>query len=88
MGEYADNSSAIGSCPARAVFQKRHVFKPFRVQRYEPLIDAVRQRRIKVAEPILLLEASPKPIALLTKQLAYHHVAQGDLEGHRWMVSF
>lgn len=88
MDKNADKPSMIGSIPARAVFHKRHVFEPFRVQRYEPLIDAVRQRRINVVEPILLLEASPKPIALLTKQLAYHHVAQGDLEGHRWMVSF
>ncbi len=30
----------------------------------------------------------PHPLAFLDRQLAFHHVAQGESAGHPWMVSF
>jgi hypothetical protein len=30
----------------------------------------------------------PFRVALVTDQMAYHHVAQGEIAGEPWMVSF
>jgi hypothetical protein len=30
----------------------------------------------------------PTPLAFIDHQLAFHHVAQGEIAGHPWMVSF
>lgn len=74
--------------PARASLFTHDVFQPFRVTQYEPLAEALRLDRIDEGTPLLLTERPPTPVALVTTQMAYHHVAQGDIAGHKWMVSF
>lgn len=37
---------------------------------------------------VLIMEHSKGRLALVTDQMAYHHTAQGEIEGEPWMVSF
>ena len=36
----------------------------------------------------MVMDHGPEPLALVMDQMAYHHVAQGDMMGEPWMVSF
>ncbi len=72
----------------RASLRTRDVFQPFRVRDYQVLGQLVLERRVRPSAPVLVTESPPTPVALLTVQMAYHHVAQGEIEGHPWMVSF
>jgi hypothetical protein len=35
----------------------------------------------------MVIERNDWMLALLTKQMIYHHVAQGEMSGEPWMVS-
>lgn len=72
----------------RAALSARHIFKPFRVDACEPLADALREGRLRTETPLLVTDLPPEPVALFTTQMAYHHVAQGVIAAHAWMVSF
>lgn len=74
--------------PSRAALFNRDVFAPFRVRQYEQLIDLVESGRIRPRTPVLVTELPTQPVALITTQMAYHHVAQGDIAGKPWLVSF
>lgn len=37
---------------------------------------------------VLIMEHSKGRLALVTDQMAYHHTAQGEIDGEPWMVSF
>ncbi len=72
----------------RAALSARHIFPPFRVNDCEPLGNAWREGRLRPDTPLLLTELPPEPVALITTQMAYHHVAQGVIASKAWMVSF
>ena len=63
-------------------------FEPFRVNETQLLSDAVTAGVVESDTRLLLMEHSAGWLALLTDQMAYHHVAQGDIAGEPWMVSF
>ena len=58
----------------------RHHFDPFYVKTLEPLKDLVEQQRVYKDEELLVLEKNGQHLAILTRHMAYHHVAQGDLK--------
>ena len=64
------------------------IFVPFLVDSTQPLQEALRQRLVDRDTRLLVLDHPAGHLALLTNQLAYHHVAQGTLHGEPWMVSF
>jgi len=35
-----------------------------------------------------VMDVAGQKLALVTRQMAYHHVAQGELAGEPWMVTF
>lgn len=74
--------------PSRAALFDRDVFAPFRVLQYEQLTGLVERGRIRQRTPVLVTELPVQPVALITTQMAYHHVAQGDIAGKPWLVSF
>lgn len=63
-------------------------FQPFYVTETRLLRDALRDRTIHRGTPLLVMEHEGGTLAVLTEQMAYHHIAQGDIDGEPWMVSF
>ena len=71
---------------ARIVVGSR--FEPFRVSETEPLQDALSAGKLQSDTRVLVLDHPAGVLAFLTDQMAYHHVAQGEMNGEPWMVSF
>jgi hypothetical protein len=63
-------------------------FGPFFVERTEPLSDALRDNNVQKDTRLLVSHHPAGRVAFLTDQLTYHHVAQGNIAGEAWMVSF
>ena len=74
--------------PGRAIFSDVSPFDPFPVTTMEPLEDALEDGKVGEETAVLLLRRGDTRLALLTEQMSYHHIAQGELEGEPWMVSF
>ena len=73
---------------SRAWLRDTTMFEPFRVTETRPLRDALADGEIGEDTPLLVVEHDAGKLALLTTQMAYHHVAQGEMAGEPWMVSF
>ena len=73
----------------RAWLADEQIFVPFRVEETVPLAQALQEGTVD-GETSLLVMDHPEAgrIALITDQMAYHHVAQGAIAGEPWMVSF
>ena len=63
-------------------------FEPFRVAESEPLRDAMSSGKLQGDARVLVMDHPAGRLAFLTDQMAYHHVAQGEINGEPWMVSF
>ncbi len=63
-------------------------FEPFRVSESEPLVDALSAGKLQRDTRVLVMDHSAGRLAFLTDQMVYHHVAQGEIDGEPWMVSF
>ncbi len=74
--------------PGRAILSDVWGFDPFPVTEMEPLESALDDGRVGEDTAVLLLRRGDTRLALLTRQMSYHHIAQGELEGEPWMVSF
>ncbi len=74
--------------PDRAMLNDKGMFDPFRPTTTEPLATALAEGRVSDDTALLVLERGGQHLALLTMQMTYHHVAQGELRGEPWMVSF
>ena len=74
--------------PGRAILSDVWGFDPFAVTKMEPLEQALDDGRIGEDTAVLLLRRGGTRLALLTEQMSYHHIAQGELEGEPWMVAF
>ena len=64
------------------------LFEPFRVSETEPLRDAMSAGKLQGDTRVLVLHHPAGTLAFVTDQMAYHHVAQGEIDGEPWMVSF
>ena len=40
------------------------------------------------SETVVTFDVGGKTLVLVSSQMAYHHVAQGEMEGEPWMVTF
>ncbi len=78
----------LGFEPGRAILSDVWGFDPFPVTKMEPLKDALEEGKISEETAVLLLDRGDTRLALLTEQMSYHHIAQGELEGEPWMVAF
>jgi hypothetical protein len=72
----------------RAILSKRDMFRPLAVQRTERLADAMARKKVSADTPLLLLERDGAALALLTQQMIFHHVAQGELNGTPFLATF
>jgi hypothetical protein len=73
---------------SRAMIGDSPMFDAFYPEQYESLAEARRSRRISDDAALLVLRRGETTLTLLTAQMAYHHIAQGELAGEPWMVSF
>ncbi|MBN2224239.1 MAG: hypothetical protein JW765_06150 [Deltaproteobacteria bacterium] len=78
-----------------AVFDRTRVItaggdfiRPFRVKETRPLSDVLKRGEIRGDAPVLVVERGDAAIVLLTSQMSYYHVAQGQLSGTNWGVFF
>ena len=72
----------------RAILSKRDMFRPLAVQRTERLADALSGKRVRGETPLLVLEREDAALTLLTSQMIFHHVAQGEWNGTPILATF
>ncbi len=72
----------------RAIFWKAPNFVPLRNPEWRSLGDTRRAGDISDNTPVLVFEAGGSTLVLVSSQMAYHHVAQGKMNGEPWMVTF
>lgn len=63
-------------------------WKPFRVEETQSLKDALTHGQLTGETRILVMELPAGRLALVEDQMAYHHAAQGDIDGEPWLVSY
>ena len=72
----------------RAFISDKQIFAPYRITETQKLGDALAARKVTGDMRLLILERDEGMMAFLVQQIAYHHVAQGDMKGEPYMVSF
>ena len=72
----------------RATLLDKPVFIPFYPTRTEALSEALKRRKITADTDVLVTEAGGSALVLDNAQMSYHHVAQGELNGEPWLVTF
>ena len=72
----------------RAIFWSQPNFTPLRDPEWQSLRGARRAGDISDETTVLTFDMRGKTLVLVSSQMAYHHVAQGDMEGEPWMVTF
>ena len=63
-------------------------FETFHVTQTEPLRDALKAAKVAEDTRLLVTDVSGGRLALITDQMAYHHLAQGTAGSKDWLVSF
>lgn len=63
-------------------------FETFYVEETEPLRAALEDGRLGTDTRVLVVATAEGNLALLTDQMAYHHLAQGTSEGKHWLATF
>ncbi|NIQ37064.1 MAG: hypothetical protein GTN81_00510 [Proteobacteria bacterium] len=72
----------------RASLRDKDLFEPFAVKDTVPLKEALANGEVRGETAIVLMESDGCALALVTHQMNYHHVAQGEIDGRPWLVSF
>jgi non-ribosomal peptide synthetase component F len=63
-------------------------FETFYVEETDALRTALDDGRLAGNTRMLVIETAGGNLALVTDQMAYHHLAQGTSEGRHWLASF
>jgi hypothetical protein len=71
----------------RANLRDKEIFPPLYVEKTVPLSEALARSDVRKDTHLMVIERKKKMLALLTKQMIYYHVAQGEIDGEPWMVS-
>ena len=72
----------------RAIFWGQPNFVPLRDPEWKSLRSARRAGDVTDETTVLSFEIAGKTLVLVSSQMSYHHVAQGEMEGEPWMVTF
>ena len=72
----------------RAIFWETRNFDPLRDPEWVSLEKARKDGHVANDTPVLVFEAGGATLVLVTSHMAYHHVAQGNMRGEPWMVTF
>ncbi|MBW2554768.1 MAG: hypothetical protein KAJ00_05885 [Deltaproteobacteria bacterium] len=71
----------------RATLRDKNIFPPLYVNATISLVEALKRGDVRKDNHLMVIERNDWMLALLTKQMIYHHVAQGEMAGEPWMVS-
>lgn len=63
-------------------------FETFYVTQTQLLRDALKAGTVAEDTRLLVTDTAGGALALLTEQMAFHHIAQGSAGGKDWLVSF
>ena len=63
-------------------------YETFYVTDTQPLREVFEANTVNPDTRILVTETAAGNLALLTDQMAWHHIAQGNANGQDWMVTF
>jgi len=63
-------------------------FKTFYVEETLSLKDALEAGKVNKDIAVLITETAAGNLALITDQMAFHHLAQGTANGKDWMATF
>lgn len=88
LGAQTMSAEAATFDPDRAIISDTPMFDAFYPKSTTHLADALDARVVQDDTGVLVLDVSGQKLALVTRQMAYHHVAQGELAGEPWMVTF
>ena len=72
----------------RAIFWARPNFTPLRDPEWQSLRRARRAGDVNDETTVVTFDVRGKTLVLVSSQMSYHHVAQGEMEGEPWMVTF
>jgi hypothetical protein len=72
----------------RALLVQRDIFPPLHVETATSLRDAVETRAVRDDTLVLVAQVGGATLALVIRQLLFHHLAQGEIAGQPWMVSY
>ena len=72
----------------RAIFWEAPNFVPLRNPEWQSLRGARRAGAVSDDTPVMVFEVGRSTLVLVSSQMAYHHVAQGEVNGEPWMVTF
>jgi len=64
------------------------LFPPFDVAQYQDLKAALTKRKVDPHTKLMVFTVGRQTLALVLKQMAFHHVAQGQLNGQAWAAFF
>ncbi len=72
----------------RAMFFAEPNFTPLRDPEFRSLRNVMLAGDVEDDTPVVVFEAGGQTLVFVTEQMAYHHVAQGNMRGEPWMVTF
>ena len=72
----------------RAFLGSQPIFTPLRDPEFESLEGVLRRGDLDDDTPMLVFRTADRTMALVSSQMSYHHVAQGEMAGEPWMVTF
>ena len=72
----------------RAIFWAEPNFVPLRNPEWQPLGGAMRAGDVSEDTPVLTMEVAGRTLVFIASQMSYHHVAQGEMAGEPWMITF
>lgn len=72
----------------RAIFWAAPNFNPLRNPDWVPLKKALKKGELDADTPVLTFEVGGETLVLVSAQMSYHHIAQGEMKGEPWMVTF
>ena len=75
-------------CTSKLIPRRAPNFVPLRNPNWRSLSAARASGHVSDDTPVLVFEAGGSTLVLVSSQMAYHHVAQGDMNGEPWMVTF
>ena len=67
---------------------ERFLFKPFNAKSYQSLEEALITGKVTADTELMVLQVAGKTLTLIKKQMAYHHVGQGEIDGESWAAFF
>lgn len=70
---------------SKARLRGKPMFQPYRVPKQGADLA---KAKLKPTEELILMERNNTVKTFSVKQMAYHHIAQGDIAGEPYLVSF